>query len=298
MNIPKNQIRLSITSSCNMKCIYCHNEGNIKSSKLTIENIEKLIQSFKPYGLEDVRLTGGDPFTHPDIIEICKMIKDKYNLKVSVNTNCVAYDKLLDLSKSGYIDRIVIGLDYFDGDISKNSTVGVQSKIILERIIELKKYIDNISVDIVYSNNKSDILKLIKWGILNEIRVKVIEIEENETADKETEEYLNMMKEVLDIFKFEPKLDDNEEINGYIGDYKAVSFLHSLCRIRRCDICKKIQLRINSEGVAKPCIFYSNQDVNMLDGDIDKNVQKILCRKVDYHYLKKEGNSFENTSIS
>ena len=28
LQLPKNEYRISITSGCNMKCVYCHNEGN------------------------------------------------------------------------------------------------------------------------------------------------------------------------------------------------------------------------------------------------------------------------------
>lgn len=284
MKIPRNQLRISITSGCNMKCVYCHNEGNIKTSILSLCDIEKIINGSLKFGLKEIRLTGGDPMTHPNVIKICKMIKDKYNLNISVNTNCVKYDDLLYLSKQGYINRIVVGLDYFDGTISKNSSIGISSKIIRNRIIELKKFVDNISVDIVYSNNKEDIFELIKWGILNKIRIKVIEIEENIIGNKPTEEYIDLMNEIIKTFHFDTKLDNNEEVNCFNNDFLIVSFFHSLCRLRRCDICKRIQLRINSNGTAKPCIFYNNQDIDLLKGDVSENIQKVLNRKVDYHF--------------
>lgn len=284
MEIPRNQYRISITSGCNMKCVYCHNEGNVNNNKLSKNNIEKIIIHSKQFGLEEVRLTGGDPMTHQDIVSICKMIKDQYDLKIGINTNCVNYDNLLDLSKNGYINRIVVGLDYFDGKISKNSPIGLSSQIILSRIKELRNYVNDISIDIVYSNNEDDIYNIINWGIENKIRVKVIEIEKNEISNKSSCEYLQLMKNIIDKFQLETRYDENEELNGYLDNVLIVSFFHSLCRLRRCDICKKIQLRINCEGIAKPCIFYDNQDVNLLNGDICDNIQKVLTRKVDYHY--------------
>ena len=43
LEIPRNQYRMSIISSCNMKCVYCHNEGNNEISMLKLEDIEKII---------------------------------------------------------------------------------------------------------------------------------------------------------------------------------------------------------------------------------------------------------------
>ena len=57
LEIPRNQYRMSIISSCNMKCTYCHNEGNSAISMLKIEDIEKIIKDSLDYGLEAIRLT-------------------------------------------------------------------------------------------------------------------------------------------------------------------------------------------------------------------------------------------------
>ena len=48
---------MSIISSCNMKCVYCHNEGNNEISMLKLEDIEKIIKDSKEYGLKAIRLT-------------------------------------------------------------------------------------------------------------------------------------------------------------------------------------------------------------------------------------------------
>lgn len=57
LEIPRNQYRMSIISSCNMKCVYCHNEGNNEISMLKLEDIEKIIKDSKEYGLKAIRLT-------------------------------------------------------------------------------------------------------------------------------------------------------------------------------------------------------------------------------------------------
>ena len=57
LEIPRNQYRMSIISSCNMKCTYCHNEGNKTISMLKIEDIEKIIKDSLDYKLKAIRLT-------------------------------------------------------------------------------------------------------------------------------------------------------------------------------------------------------------------------------------------------
>lgn len=64
MEIPNNEYRISITSKCNMKCIYCHNEGNEHRSELSIDDIRTLINNSYGFNLHSIRLTGGEPLIH------------------------------------------------------------------------------------------------------------------------------------------------------------------------------------------------------------------------------------------
>lgn len=287
MNFPRNELRMSITSGCNMKCVYCHNEGNCKQSILSIDDIEKIVKCAKKIGLEEVRLTGGDPLTHPNIYEICELLHNKYGLKISINTNCVAFDKLLPLVKNGWISRIVVGLDYIDAPVSKNSPVGVSSKVILERILELKKNNCDVSIATVFNNDYDNKEKIVKWCIDNNVRVKIIEIEKNEISKYSDLEYLKMQKRIMQSFNFDYiEKDDLEEYNCYINNKRLVSFFPSFCRLRRCDLCRKVQLRITSAGVLKRCLYYEDGDqclANSTENEISKRMVKVLNGKINYH---------------
>lgn len=287
MSFPRNELRISITSSCNMKCVYCHNEGNCEQSILSIESIEKIVKCAKSFGLEEVRLTGGDPLTHPDIYAICEMLHNKYGLRISINTNCVAYQRLEPLINNGWISRVIVGLDYIDAPISKNSPVGVSSEIILNRILEIKKSGCNVSIATVFNNDYDNKRRMVEWCIKNGVRVKIIEIEKNEICDHSDIEYLKMQKDIIESFPFDNiGIDELEEYNCFINGEKIVSFFPSFCRLRRCDLCRKVQLRITSAGILKRCLYYNDGDESIIDVDeeeISKRMRKVLAGKVNYH---------------
>ncbi len=287
MNLPRNELRLSITSTCNMKCVYCHNEGNCTKSMLTIDQIEKIVQSALNFGLEEVRLTGGDPLTHPYFNEICELLHNKYHLRISVNTNLVAFDKLEPLVEKGWINRVIVGLDYYDAPVSKNSPVGVSSTIILKRVLRINELGCNVSVDTVFDNDYDNKRQLVEWGIKNGIRVKIIEIERNEICTHSDLEYLKMQKKIMKEFPFDNiRVDDLEEYNCYINGKKLVSFFPSFCRLRKCHFCRRVQLRITSAGVLKNCLYYEDIDENLLKDDVEKinkKFMKVLTSKVNYH---------------
>lgn len=47
----------------------------------------------------------------------------------------------------------------------------------------------------------------------------------------------------------------------------------------------QIQFRITSNGIAKKCLYYDNQDVNLFLGDdIHSNLIKSINMPIDYHF--------------
>jgi len=283
LKLPKNEFRISIISACNMKCVYCHNEGNSKITMLSKEDIRTIIENAYGLGMTSVRLTGGEPLIHPEIYEICEMLSQEYHLKIGINTNCIEIDKLIRLIKKGWIERVIVGLDYFDNVISKQSPIGRSSKEILNNILKIKQLGCDVSISTVYNNDYQNIYNLIDWCIENQIRVKVIEVIKNETHETSDEKYIKMRDSIIKDFKFEVRIDDLEEYNGYINNKKIISFFPSLCRLRRCDLCKRIHLRITSEGKIKQCIHYDEDDKFVLGNDSRKNILQEVKSEVKYH---------------
>lgn len=70
-------LRLSLTDLCNFQCGYCLPEGCPKSAQnfLSVDEIRRLITAFAELGVKKVRLTGGEPSTRKDFIEIAHCVK-------------------------------------------------------------------------------------------------------------------------------------------------------------------------------------------------------------------------------
>ena len=77
--------------------------------------------------------------------------------------------------------------------------------------------------------------------------------------------------------------DENfKEWHGMKGDFTAVTFFHSHCRIRECDVCKKMHLRVTSCGSLKQCIQSEEDDVDFRKGNIRDNIIKALNQPVNF----------------
>jgi organic radical activating enzyme len=102
-NLTDNSISwLEPTAKCNLYCDGCYrkNEGNgHKSLEQIGEDLDVFTRLRKADG---VSIAGGDPLTHPRIIDIVKMVKER-RLKPIINTNGLALTKelLSELKKAG-----------------------------------------------------------------------------------------------------------------------------------------------------------------------------------------------------
>ncbi len=71
-------LRVSVTDRCNFRCQYCMPAEGMRwlerEEILTFEEIERLVSLMSSLGIEDVRLTGGEPLARRDFPRLASMI--------------------------------------------------------------------------------------------------------------------------------------------------------------------------------------------------------------------------------
>jgi len=78
---------LEPTKKCNIYCEGCYSTNEHDSHK-TLEQVRADMDVFTAKRrMDSMSIAGGDPLTHPQIVDIVRMIKDDYGLKPVVNTN-------------------------------------------------------------------------------------------------------------------------------------------------------------------------------------------------------------------
>jgi SynChlorMet cassette radical SAM/SPASM protein ScmF len=88
---PLNQIYFYLTEGCNLRCRHCwiapkyQSEGNSYAA-LDLDLFKSIIEQAKSLGLSGVKLTGGEPLLHPQIIQILEYIQTQ-DLRLTVETN-------------------------------------------------------------------------------------------------------------------------------------------------------------------------------------------------------------------
>lgn len=150
-----------ITSNCNFNCPYCNRLEPRKIPDLSLEQIESYIKILSSMNCKYVHLTGGEPTTRKDLIDIIRLLK-QYNIRVGISTNgsrkTEYYKELITVG----IELFSVSLDVHKKDLNKKFTL-VSNNIfdtVVNNIKELSKEV-YVNVGIVFNDDNIEYYKYI-----------------------------------------------------------------------------------------------------------------------------------------
>ena len=113
-----NNLRISVTDRCNLRCTYCMPEEvqfMDRGELLTFEEIARFVRIAAPLGIDKIRLTGGEPLMRRDMPQLVRMIAAVPGIRdVGLTTNgLLLAEQAQDLYDAG-LRRINISLDALD----------------------------------------------------------------------------------------------------------------------------------------------------------------------------------------
>ncbi|HYT43033.1 MAG TPA: radical SAM protein, partial [Methylomirabilota bacterium] len=111
---PHRKALLQITERCNLHCAHCFVSAGNYGDTMQLETIrETVIPRLKQCRVISVTLTGGEPFAHPDIIEIVRLLRTA-DIQVSICTNAtlISIDQIETLAAVGNV-HFNVSLDGF-----------------------------------------------------------------------------------------------------------------------------------------------------------------------------------------
>jgi len=109
-------LRISVTDKCNFRCVYCMPADGLpwlpRSEILTFEEIARLSAVMVGLGVEQIRLTGGEPLVRRDLPALVRMLSDIPGLRsLSVTTNGVLLARQAEALAEAGLTRINVSLD-------------------------------------------------------------------------------------------------------------------------------------------------------------------------------------------
>ena len=260
-------LRVSLTDRCNLRCTYCmpaeFNSWLPNDSLLTTEELMTVIQVAVNAGINEVRLTGGEPLLRPDIVEIVSRISRLENApKLSLTTNGIRLAQLAKPLKDAGLERINVSLDTLRPDRFNELTHRDRFTDVLAGLQAAKfAKLAPIKINSVLMPgvNSDEAVDLLSWSILEGYQLRFIEqmpLDAGGIWDRTNmvtaDQIFEILSEVFDLTPKENRGSAPAEEFYVNGGPQTVGIIASVTR-PFCGDCDR--LRLTSDGQIRSCLF-------------------------------------------
>lgn len=138
-------LRISVTDKCNFRCTYCMPAEGLpwlkKDQILSYEEIERLARVAVSLGIDQIRLTGGEPLVRRDLPVLVRQLSALPGLRsLSLTTNGILLKKQAGALAEAGLTRINVSLDSLIPEKFAKMTRRDQFTEVLEGLAELEHY--------------------------------------------------------------------------------------------------------------------------------------------------------------
>lgn len=127
---PTTGIRVSVTKRCNFDCTFCHNEGlgdvrgpaGPADDEMSVDHVARLVRTAADLGIEDVKLTGGEPLLRSDLEAIAARVPDAMSCGLTTNGSMLT-PRAHALHEAG-VERVNVSLHALDEEAFRHVSRG------------------------------------------------------------------------------------------------------------------------------------------------------------------------------
>jgi len=257
---PVTNLRISLTSRCNLSCIYCHAEGEKNpESEMSADEIIAIMQTAAKFGIRSIKFTGGEPLIRPDILQIVRAVPK--GIEASITTNGILLaDMAADLKAAG-LRRVNVSLDSLNPETYKKITGSDRLGEVLAGIdAALKVGLTPVKLNMVVlaginDNEIDDFLAYVRNN--HNLVLQLIEL--MHFNDCEYHGDLNNLETSLAARSEQILTRRMHHRKKYCLDGAEVEVVRPLHNTEFCAFCNR--LRVTSDGKLKPCLLRTDNHV-------------------------------------
>ncbi len=240
-----NYLRISVTDRCNLRCTYCMPaEGVVLMNHediLRYVEIEEVVKVAAEFGVNKVRITGGEPLVRKGVAGLVEMIAAVPGINdLSMTTNGTLLERYAVELKNAGLQRVNISLDTMDPiRFHEITRLGDINQVIAGIDAALAAGLSPVKINCVIQNSidEPDAKQVGEFGRSRGLQVR----------------YIHQM----DL--------DSGYFRGVIGGDGG-----------NCSTCNR--LRLTSNGLVKPCLF-SNSGYSVRELGARKAIEHALANK-------------------
>ena len=302
-------VRLSVTDRCDLRCVYCMSEDMTfvpREQLLTLEEMSRIGRIFVEMGVNKVRISGGEPLTRSNILQVFNSLGQLEDLKdLTITTNGTLLRRYAQPLKDAGVTRVNISLDTLDSERFTSITrIGKIEKTLDGIDAALEAGFDSVKLNAVVLKNRNhdETNKLVEFvrqrgmdiSFIEEMPLGIIGNHDRAEAFYASDQILNDLKNHYELAASSEstggparyyKMPDSDSKVGFISPHS-----HNFC-----DDCNRV--RVTAEGMLLLCLGQEHSidlrrsvRANPLNDDAVK--QDLL----DAMKIKPKGHNFDLTS--
>ncbi|MFB3765095.1 MAG: GTP 3',8-cyclase MoaA [Methanotrichaceae archaeon] len=262
-------LRVSLTSRCNLDCIYCHHEGDVPHAReISGEMVVCIARAAADLGMRAIKFTGGEPLMRKDLEHLISQIPKGLDTSITTNGIFLA-ERAQPLAEAG-LGRVNVSLDSLKPEVFRSITGCKKGD--LDRVISGINSARDAGLEpiklnvVVLRKNEKEIPELIEFARKNGMILQLIELLD-----------LNGLGISGNIERIERGLQESSDRvltremhrrKKYFLDGAEVEVVRPMDNTEFCANCTR--LRITSDGKIKPCLLRSDNLVNIDSCDCER----------------------------
>jgi cyclic pyranopterin phosphate synthase len=263
-----NNLRISVTDRCNIRCVYCMPEAVEflpRQSLLSFEEIERFVQVATTLGIDKIRLTGGEPLVRRELPKLVAKIAAIPGVKdIGLTTNGILLAPMARALWDAGLRRINVSLDTMDPVKFQELTRRTGFEQVIEGILAAREagfHPVKVNAVAIKGVTEADVVPLGRFGREHGLEMRFIEYMPLDAGNLWEREKVLFAAEILDLLTqafgpLSPAPDQDPRAPAVDYDYLdgggRVGLIASVSR-PFCMSCNRV--RLTADGKLRNCLF-------------------------------------------
>ena len=302
-------LRVSVTDRCNFRCQYCMPAEGLpwldRDEILTFEEIQRIVRLLVSIGIEDVRLTGGEPLVRRDFPLLASMLSGIEGLRdLSLTTNGYLLQRDADALADAGINRVNVSIDSLQRDRFFQLTRRDALPQVLRGLDAIARHPElrpiKVNAVAIRDFTEDEALRFADFARRTEFQVRFIEfmpLDADHAWSPDSvltgEELRSIINAVHPLEELPREPSSTARVFRFADGHGEIGFINPVSE-PFCADCNRI--RLTAEGKLRTCLFSLHETdlrdplrAGASDEELEKTIRDAVWRKELKHHIGERG---------
>jgi cyclic pyranopterin phosphate synthase len=302
-------LRVSVTDRCNFRCQYCMPAEGMpwveREEILSFEEIARLVDLMATLGIEDLRLTGGEPLARRDFTRLASMLARIGGIRdLSLTTNGYFLERDAAQLASAGVQRVNVSID----SLQRDRFFQITRRNALPRVLRgLRAIAEQPSIRRVKVNalgirgfTEQEIFPFCELARSSGVQVRFIEFMPLDADRAWSEDQVLTGEEIRDVIAARYELVETPRdrsatarVFRFADGRGEIGFVNSVSE-PFCADCNRI--RLTADGKLRTCLFSLTETdlrgpmrTGASDAELERLIREAVWRKELKHHINEPG---------